>query len=136
MNQTREGNQNKGFTLIELLIVVVIIGVLAAIAIPKFSAVREQAYRSAIMSDLRNIAYHQEIYHNGNYTFLTDLDALGAQLSRGVTVTVTEATTSGWAAYGRHEGTDATYFCGVFHGSATPTGTNPATAESVVECNF
>jgi prepilin-type N-terminal cleavage/methylation domain-containing protein len=43
---------NKGFTLIELLIVVVIIGILAAIAIPKFSSTRERAYFAAMKSDL------------------------------------------------------------------------------------
>ncbi len=49
----------KGFTLIELLIVVVIIGILAAIAIPRFSATRERAYFAAMKSDLKNLASQQ-----------------------------------------------------------------------------
>ena len=58
----------KGFTLIELLIVVVIIGILAAIAIPKFSSTREKAYFAAMKSDLKNLASQQEIYYADAYT--------------------------------------------------------------------
>ena len=66
-------DNNKGFTLIELLIVVVIIGILAAIAIPKFSQTREKAYVSAMKSDLKNLASQQEIFYADNYAYTTDV---------------------------------------------------------------
>ncbi len=52
----------KGFTLIELLIVVVIIGILAAIAIPKFAATKDKAKLASVKTDLRNIMTAQEAY--------------------------------------------------------------------------
>ncbi len=52
----------KGFTLIELLIVVVIIGILAAIAIPKFANTKQKAYITAMKSDLRNLVTAEEAY--------------------------------------------------------------------------
>jgi len=53
----------KGFTLIELLIVVVIIGILAAIAIPKFANTKQKEVRSGMISDLRNLATAQEAFY-------------------------------------------------------------------------
>ena len=60
----------KGFTLIELLIVVVIIGILASIAIPKFANTKDKAYVATMKSDLRNLATYEEQYsadNNGVY---------------------------------------------------------------------
>ena len=66
-------HRKQGFTLIELLIVVVIIGIIAAIAIPKFSSTREKAYRSTMLSDLKNLATQEEIYHNQNFAYAATL---------------------------------------------------------------
>lgn len=59
-----------GFTLIELLVVIAIIGILAAIAIPQFSAYRERAYVSEAKSDLKNAATAQEAYFVDNNAYL------------------------------------------------------------------
>jgi len=59
----------KGFTLIELLIVVVIIGILAAIAIPKFSTTKDKAKLASVKTDLRNYMTAQEAYFSDNGTY-------------------------------------------------------------------
>ena len=128
-------NVSRGFTLIELLIVVIIIGLLAAIAIPKFQAVRKKSHRAAMMSDLRNLAAAQEVYHNGNFTFSNDMTALEAVQSTGVTMSINEASNTGWAATAVHVGV-AGEQCGIYHGSAAASGGDPAPVVSVVGCSF
>lgn len=66
----------KGFTLIELLIVVAIIGILAAVAIPQFSAYRAKAYNGSSQSDLKNLKTGLEAYYaeNDEYPVDTDVD--------------------------------------------------------------
>ena len=75
----------KGFTLIELLIVVVIIGILAAIAIPRFSSTKEKAFDAAAKSDLRNAMSAQEAYFADNQTY-TAMANLAITTSTGVAI--------------------------------------------------
>ena len=108
----------KGFTLIELLIVVVIIGILAAIAIPKFANTKEKAYIAGMKSDLRNLVTAQEAYFADNVTYASVLTNLNYSQSAGNTVTVVSATGTGWSATSKNNATAKT--CGIFVGSATP----------------
>lgn len=84
-----------GFTLIELLIVVVIIGILAAIAIPKFAATKNKAKLASVQTDIRNSEIAEESYFSDYNTYATfaQLSALPlAGLSTGNTMTITAAT--------------------------------------------
>ena len=66
--RNRRSNQ-KGFTLIELLIVVAIIGILAAIAIPQFSSYRQKAFNSAAQSDLKTVRTSLEGLYTDYYHY-------------------------------------------------------------------
>jgi len=81
----------KGFTLIELLIVVVIIGILAAIAIPKFAATKDKAKLASVRTDLRNVMTAQEAYFSDHATYGTFAQLQAASnfsLSAGNSMTV------------------------------------------------
>ena len=122
-----------GFTLIELLIVVVIIGILAAIAIPKFTSTKEQAYVARMRSDLRNIATAQTAYEADNGSFYNGPvpdPALLYSPSPDVTITLSNVTATGWAATATHSSTSRS--CSMFVGTGGPVG--PATVDGLLAC--
>ncbi len=134
-----QNRNRKGFTLIELLIVVVIIGILAAIAIPKFANTKEKAYLASMKSDLRNMATTQESYFADNqvYTSGTASNIAGVTTSlagfvpsTGVTVTATASGGTGWSTTATHTATTRT--CAIFIGVAAVA---PANVDGEPKCN-
>ena len=124
----------RGFTLIELLIVVVIIGILAAIAIPKFSSTKGKAYIATMKTDLKNLASAQESYYYENslyYNGAIPNPAIPFSPSRNVSVTMISADVAGWSATATYAGIATT--CAVYIGGAAPPP--PATLEGSPACN-
>src|SRR5438445_150639 len=85
----------KGFTLIELLIVVVIIGILAAIAIPKFANTKEKAYLASMKSDLRNLVTAEEAYFADSIKYTTTKSCVNPAPAGSVAYCTTTGNTLG-----------------------------------------
>ena len=120
-----------GFTIIELLIVVLVIGILTAIAVPKFQQVKGRARAAALRADLRNLVTAQEDYLTTNMVYSNSLAALKFTGSEGVTVTIVQVTAGGWSATTTHP-LSFPLVCALYHGTAAPVA--PATQEGVINC--
>jgi prepilin-type N-terminal cleavage/methylation domain-containing protein len=121
----------RGFTLIELLIVVVIIGILAAIAIPKFQATKGKAYFAGMRSDLHNLTTAEESYFYDHGKYTAALDSLNFSPSHGDIVTIPQATVSGWSATSVNP-QSYPHLCALVLGDAAMVA--PATAAGEVAC--
>jgi type IV pilus assembly protein PilA len=103
----------KGFTLIELMIVIAIIGILAAIAIPQFSAYRKRSYNAAAESDLKNAATAQEGYYVDEETYTSDITKLvgtfGLYTSEKVKFYSVAGDVTSYKMYAYHTSGDKTY---------------------------
>jgi prepilin-type N-terminal cleavage/methylation domain-containing protein len=78
----------RGFTLIELLVVILIIGLLAIIALPKFGRARERAYDAAAAEEMHNLITMCESYYADHLEYPDDIHDLDpVSLSKGIVVT-------------------------------------------------
>ena len=113
----------KGFTLIELLIVVVIIGILAAVAIPKFSNTKSKAYVASMKSDLKNLVSTQESYFADRNQYATKIqieaEPYSFVVSQGSLVGAITGDATGWSATVTN--VSAKQICSVFGGTGTST---------------
>jgi prepilin-type N-terminal cleavage/methylation domain-containing protein len=110
----------KGFTLIELLIVVVIIGILAAIAIPKFANTKSKAYITAMKSDLRNLVTAEEAFFSDSSKYTNQVSELKYQSSTGVNTPTISVGSGYWTATTSHTQLAGTV-CGIGINTTNPT---------------
>jgi type IV pilus assembly protein PilA len=141
MNSMRY-SQRKGFTLIELLIVVVIIGILAAIAIPKFASTKQKAYTASMKTDLRNLVTAEEAYFSDNTTYAGATANLSTSFhaSAGNSITFVSNSGTGWSATATNTfvpNSASGHVCGVWVGGAAshPGGINADSIEGAPACS-
>lgn len=93
----------RGFSLLELLVVVAILGILIAAALPRFAEFRAAAYDSRSQQDLRNLAAAEELYRATSATYADDTALLsGFTASEGVSVTIESADDTAFVATATH----------------------------------
>jgi Tfp pilus assembly major pilin PilA len=95
---------------------IVMIGILAAIAIPQFASTKEKAYVAAMKSDLRNLVTAEERFFADSVTYTPSLSAAQFVPSTGVTVRIVDASRTGWRAIATSSGTTRT--CSIFVGGS------------------
>lgn len=90
-----EMNRRKGFTFVELLVVMLLLGTLSSMAVPRFREFKSRAYIAAMQSDLGNLKIAQEAFWAENLTYATDTTHLEIRLTADVAISITSQDVSG-----------------------------------------
>ena len=125
LTHTMLSKTHKGYTLIEVMIVVAIIAILAAIAVPQLSVHRANSYNTSAVSDLKNAAIAQEAYYVDNRLYTNSIANLTANpynlyISEGVNVAVSSATNRVYIMTAYHSAGNKTYTLSGPGGSISP----------------
>jgi len=118
------------FSLVELLAVLLVVGVLVGLSLPRFHTYKRKAHVASMVSDLRNLAAAEEELWNTVRFYTTDTSALELALSPGVALALRSADSTGWSAQATHSGSNSV--CSIFYGSAPPLP--PAVKPNVIQC--
>ena len=124
-------SRRRGFTLIELLIVITVLGLLAAMAIPRFTTVKSRAAAATMQTALKNLGQAEETYFSEFGAYTQNLDSLNFKPTGELVLTVTEATNTGWSATITHP-TAIPHICAFYLGTAAPVA--PATDQGALGC--
>ena len=124
-------SRRRGFTLIELLVVLTVAGLLSAIAIPRFSHMKQKANVATMQTALKNLGQAEESYFAEHGAYTSVLDSLNFTPTADMTLTVVEATNTGWSATITHP-LVLSRKCAFYLGTAAPVP--PATNQGALAC--
>jgi prepilin-type N-terminal cleavage/methylation domain-containing protein len=119
-----------GFSLFELFTVLVIMGILTALAVPRIHMYKHRFYIATMISDLRNLAVTEESYFGASDFYTSDVSALKFVSSPYVSIIFVEADSTGWSAKATY--VNDTSICAVYYGNAAVLP--PATIKSTIAC--